>query len=254
VIFIDDREGSAHFAPLLKKIGIETELTRLDFGDLFFVGKGQGGTPIDIGIEFKRLNDLITSIRSERLQGHQLPGMRAAQEGERPLYDFAYLLIEGEMNYDSQGLLLRRKGNRESFTPYEGRMTIGELFKRLNSMHLIAGMNWVWLNDEGVCVKWIETLYRTWTDCDLDKHRSHLGVHNPRPIVPLSRFQQAFMNAAFPGIGREVAKAAEKYFEGSIKRAVMAPPNVWAKIETGAPGKRKKFGLLKAEKLVDAMR
>jgi ERCC4-type nuclease len=246
VIFVDDRAGSEQYAALLSKCGVPTELTRLDFGDLFFVGRGEQGAPVDVGIEVKKLSDLIASIRSERLQGHQLPGMRAAQEGSKPLYDFAYLLIEGEMNYDAQGVLLRRAGRvGNRFQPIGGNMTVGELFKRLNSMHLMAGLNWAWFQHERECVKYVESLYRTWTDKDLDQHKSHLGLYQPAPMLRKDPSMVERMAAQLPGVGWGKAQAIAKRFKTPYEM-IQAPEAAWMKI----PGIGKEI----AQKAMQALR
>lgn len=76
MIYVDDRAGSCELAHPLQQRGLPAELTRLDFGDVAFVGRGEQDTPVWVGIEFKQLAEFVTSVRSERFQGYQLPGMR----------------------------------------------------------------------------------------------------------------------------------------------------------------------------------
>lgn len=250
MIFVDSREGSKHFAPLLAAAGLPVELTTLTFGDLMWCGRGEGGQPLDIGIEFKMLPDLIGSIRSERLQGHQLPGMRAAKPGKLPRYAHAYLLVQGELKYDSSGALLRRVG-QHTWKPYPGRMTIHELFKRANTLHLVGGLNPVFLPTQRDCVKWIDACYRSWTDEDLDKHKSHLAIYTPKPLRELTDFETFIMQ--LPGVGRRVVVAAEKAFKGSIRRAVNATEAEWAALESiDDHGKPRKFGA-KARKVMEVL-
>jgi ERCC4-type nuclease len=97
----------------LSKAGLPVDAsTQLEAGDLFFVGRGDKGAATTIGIEHKKVADLIASLRTGRLQGVQLPGMRAAEAGATPLYDYAYLMVEGEITWNEQGKLTRRVGAR----------------------------------------------------------------------------------------------------------------------------------------------
>ena len=150
--------------PALQKAQLPVEWAdpQLEFGDLFWVGRGEKGASLSIGVEHKTVTDLVNSLRTARLQGHQLPGMRAALEGEKPLYDVAYLIIEGGLVYDRNGRLLRRKGRRD-FVPMEGGFTIDELLKRVNVMHMCAGLTPVWSVDRAFTIAWIRATYRSWT-------------------------------------------------------------------------------------------
>jgi ERCC4-type nuclease len=252
MIFIDMRDGSDALLPLLRKAGLPAEPAepQLEFGDVFWVGRGEKGKPVRIGVEYKTVADVVSSIRTARLQGHQLPGMRAALAGKKPLYDFAYLLIEGELNYDANGRILRRKGKRD-FTPMEGGFTIDELIKRLNVMHMCAGLNYVFSADKHFSVAWLAATYRTWTDTDLDKHKSHLAIYEPPTLVPVSQFVRTVRT--LPSVGLAVARIAEKRFR-TISAACNASVESWAELETVNDGKKRRFGVLNAAKVKEAIR
>jgi ERCC4-type nuclease len=250
MIFVDPREGSKTLAEPLRKRGLEVVDDEQFDADIQFTGRGEGGRPVSIGVEYKKLSELLTSLRTERLQGYQLPTMRCLRDDGKPKYDFAYLLIEGEFVYDSKGLLMRRSG-RSSFKPMGGRMLLGELFKRIHVLHLLGGLNPMFTRSQRDSVRWLEALYHTWTDTDLDKHKSHLAIYSPPPLVPMSPFVTHLVGGKYPGVGAAVARAAEKHFNKSLKRAINAPASEWAAIETvDANGKSKKFGLSHATKLV----
>src|SRR5579863_3250555 len=92
----------------LQQAGLPAVLAepQLDAGDLAFCGRGVGGTSVNIGIEFKRLDssstDLAQSLRSGRLSGEQLPKLL----GERGAYDMAWLLVEGIWRTDPKSGLV----------------------------------------------------------------------------------------------------------------------------------------------------
>ena len=236
MILVDYRRGSAELVKPLCQIGLPAVESTLDFGDLSFEGKGVGGRQVSVGIEFKKLGELIGSIRSGRLQGHQVPGMCL-------LFDYRVLLIEGELRYDKTGLLLKRTG-RDRWRPLPGRMTFGELQKRLNVLLYCAGISTLWARDRRTTLKQVECLYRTFTDVNLDEHTSHTGVYTPASVAPLS--QQRITFQSLPGVGPHVSLAAQKKF-GSIRKAINASEKAWAQLRVGDDGRR--FGMKSASTL-----
>lgn len=88
MIYLDDRTGSKDLRPYLAGRGIPVVSRRLEYGDASFCGYGPEEEILDIAVERKRItSDLIDSIRSGRLAGHQLIGLQQ--------YDRAYLIVEG---------------------------------------------------------------------------------------------------------------------------------------------------------------
>lgn len=99
MITVDDRIGSIELIPILQDLAqvlcrsksqVPPPVTssRLLGGDICFDGLGPSSKRLMIGIERKRLRDMMNSIRSGRYSGHQLPEML-------DLYDQCYLIIEG---------------------------------------------------------------------------------------------------------------------------------------------------------------
>lgn len=245
MLLVDNQAGSVDLIKPLTAAGLPVEETRLEAGDLLFEGRGIKGKPVTVGIEYKKLNDLITSIRTERLQGLQLPKMRKAE------YDYIYLYVEGELLFDTQGLLLRRVG-RKDFRPLKGAMGIGELFKRLNTLSICAGVRVVWGESQRHNVKSIEALYRWWTDTDLDKHNSHVATYDAPAITEVSEERALLMK--LPGIGFAASNAAITHF-GSVFRAMTASAEEWAEIETmDTSFKKRRLGLSTGQKIVKFVR
>src|ERR1035437_1169131 len=69
MILIDKRIGSADLLAPLQAAGFDAQLVELAFGDLAFEGKGPNGTTLNVGVELKRLGDLVSSLRTGRLAG-----------------------------------------------------------------------------------------------------------------------------------------------------------------------------------------
>ena len=120
MISVDDRIGSIELIPILQsaaqtlcsakhKVIPPVTSTRLVAGDVCFDGNGQGGKRIAVGIERKRLRDMINSIRTGRYAGSQLPTML-------DLYDDCYLIIEGYQRCGQDGELETLLTRAESFS------------------------------------------------------------------------------------------------------------------------------------------
>lgn len=193
--------------------------------DIAFEGRGEGGAPVMVSIEFKKLAELVGALRTQRLQGHQLLKMREN-------FQFCYLLIEGELHYDAKGYLLKRAGRRE-FRTLPGGMVVGELLKRLFVLHLRGGFNVLWARRRQDTLRYIEALYRVWTDKALDQHESHIAIYQAPSLAPVSEFR-AFISR-LDGISLRKSLTIEKHFGGSIRKAVAASQSEWMKIDGIGP-------------------
>lgn len=247
MILVDYRDGSKELAEPLKAAGLPVEVVTLDAGDVAFEGRGEGGKAVMVGIEYKKLSELVGSLRTERLQGHQLNKMRDPDSG----YDYSWLFIEGELHYDTTGKLLRKGWfhGKPQLKPLPGGMTVGELLRRIYVLHLCGGLNPWWTQTRRDTVTAIEILYRTWTDVDLDKHKSHMGIYDAPTLVPISRFRQCVMK--FPHVGVKASLAVEMQFNGSLREACNASVDEWAELQTvDDKGKLRRIGNSYAEQIV----
>lgn len=99
MILIDPRNGSRknkstglyepmdNLFPHFQNKGVSVEEMEMQFGDLSFEGNGPDGKCM-IGMERKRITDLINSIRTGRLASVQMPGLF-------DMYQIRYLIVEG---------------------------------------------------------------------------------------------------------------------------------------------------------------
>lgn len=220
MLLVDYREGSSDLLAPLQRMGLPAAMGDIP-ADLAWEGRGEKGAPVLVGVEFKKLAELVQSLRTERLQGHQLLKMRDN-------FQFCYLLIEGELHYDKTGRLLKRAGRR-SFRPIPGGMAVSELFKRLFVLHLCGGLNVVCTRSRADSLQSLAALYRTWTDCDLDQHKSHIAIYQAPGLVPISEFRGIMTR--IDGIGAKASLAIEKHFKANVRAAVNAPRTEWLKID-----------------------
>ena len=253
MILVDDRDGSKELLRPLKAIGLPVELTRLHSADLAFEGKGEGGKLVSIGIEHKRLdsksNDIIQSLRDGRLAGDQLPKMI----GPDGMYDYAWLIVQGQWRSNALGQLTVFKGPLLGWKVVQGGMTEDELAKQLLTLELCGGLRVRYCETQNETARFVQTLYRWWTDRALDEHTSHLAVHTPGAVVALSGFRKAVCQ--WPGIGVRVSKAVEAHFDGSLRRAANAHEVEWSGIQTfDSSGRAKRLGMSKAAQIVQFLK
>lgn len=247
MLLIDYREGSKDLEDPLREAGMEVEVVSLDFGDIAFEGKGEGGTPVEVGIEFKRISDLVSSLRTGRLAGHQMPGMR-------DLYDHTYLLMEGHWSTNKSGAVVEQHwhGRRPEWRTVKGKMNANEMEKRLLTLELQYGCHLRFTTSRRDSVAFLVALYRWWTDKSLDEHRSGLAVHVPSTVIPISAERRAV--CMWPGVGVEWSRDVLEHF-GSLNRAANASIETWAALtHIDRHGVCKRFGIHGAEKVVKFLR
>lgn len=241
MLLIDRRVGSKDLYPPLKKLGLPADLVELDYGDLAFEGRGPNATSVLVGIELKTLPDLVNSLRTRRLARRQLPGLLKT-------YEHAWLVVEGLWRPDRQGELTMYQGPRRRWRPLHGRMSSSEMEKRLLTLEM-CGLHVRYTTSRVATLAFVVSLYRWFTDKTMEQHQSHIAIHGPLHLVPISRFRQAV--ATFPEIGLKTSLAVERHFEGSLDRACTADADEWAAIETrDDKGKTRRIGTKHAEQIV----
>lgn len=249
MILVDSRAGSQDFLKPLAKMGLPVESTTLEYGDFAFLGRGEGGASLYIGIEHKRVSDLVQSLSSGRLQGHQLRGMLDT-------YDRPWLLIEGDWTHDEQGRvsMFAAKGKRRAL---RGAPPAVELEKRILTLETRGGLRVRHTATRRDSLRFLCALYYFWTDKALDEHRSHLAVYAPdldRALaLPISDFRRIV--SQIPGIGYRTSAAVEAHFQGSFRRMMFAGVEEWAEIKTvGDNGKERRLGAARAKQILEVLK
>lgn len=109
MIVLSHEKSSAELKPLIDKLGVPCEVYPLPYGDAAFQGNGPDGI-IQVGIERKRLHDMLKCIDDSRYTGHQRVGMSQR-------YKASFLILEGLWRPHSESGLLM-----EGFFDKEGRL------------------------------------------------------------------------------------------------------------------------------------
>jgi ERCC4-type nuclease len=224
MIYLDNRVGSKDLLPLLPKN--TAELTHLEYGDAMFLGRGVDDVPIVIGIERKRINDMLTSMTSGRLSGHQLPGLTAC-------YDVVYVVVEGLWRPNPRDGILEVPGRNgwRAVSLGARRFMVKELWSFINTLQLLAGV-YVWRTGTArATAQWITNLYHWFNSKPIDAHKSHVAQHIQ--YAQLSTKQPPLVQrvaAQLPGVGFGRSKTIAKRFD-SLLDMVLASERDWREID-----------------------
>lgn len=224
-ILLDNRAGSKELAPLLPKA--KTKLTRLEYGDIMFLGHGPDG-PVAIGIEHKTVGDVVDCMFSGRFAAHQLPGLRDS-------YHYSYLMVEGRVRAGKDGLLWWfHETKKKWIQPYGGNLrrpvSLEAWDQWLNTMVIQGGITVKHTEGKKQSAQCIKSLSRWWGK-EWHRHQS-LKVFNEaqRVTTPLTKVStRRLMAAQLPGIGWEKSAAIAKHFP-SVLHMCLATPKEWQAI------------------------
>lgn len=231
-LYLDSREPP-EFEGYLTTLGLPLyhdalgKLPTLEYGDMAFLGTGPDGCPTPIGIERKSLSDFINSCRSERLQGHQLPGMALH-------YQQVWVVVEGFFKVEDGIVMVPAGYHAWKPLPCGGpTVTFRELFGRVLTLQSKTSVRVQWTDGKKETASWLNQLYRWW-EVGWDQHASHVGFaevpgagaamikwdrSNPRHIVRL-------MAKELAGVGWEKAANIAGQFN-SASAMVQASQKEW---------------------------
>lgn len=198
-VFVDDRIGAKELVPYIHS---HCAITRLEYADISFRGNGPHG-PVSIGIERKRFRDLMDSISSGRLSGHQLIGLMNS-------YDYVYLLVEGLFKIGKDGYLRRPKGRSWVVVQLGNRsLTSKYMYNYLNELAIVTHIASVFTASPRLSALWIDGVYSWWTK-QWDEHQALMQffVDKPPPRAFFSTPKLLVrMVKEIEGVGWKKAKA-----------------------------------------------
>lgn len=246
-ILVDSRVGSKEIEPFLISQKLPTELLTLDYGDFAFEGNGPDG-PVLVGVERKRLTDLLSSMRTGRLAGHQLQGLLST-------YSPTYLIVEGIFRCGHDNVLETPGWSRDMSGLGRGWIPVrvgtqGFLFSEmdnfLTSLENIAGLKIRYTSSKTQTAQTLASLYAWWGK-PWAKHRSLGVVYTPAPptidLVEPSLLRKIAVQ--LPGVGWEKATAVERKWR-TVVDMLLAEVQEWETL----PG----FGKVLANRIVNALR
>ena len=224
---VDRRAGSANLLPYLHSLLVPAKLTTLPFGDASWIGRGPDDRPVTVGVEVKAPGDLLDSLRTGRLTGHQLEGLLSR-------YEVVYLLIEGYMKRGKAGRLA-----------WDGRKTYGqweydEIRGRLATLRNKMGVRIEYTRTRRGSAEWIASEFKWWTGRPWEAHRSHLQEHRLEDAEDPAEWYRK-RNGGYArrvrvareladGVGLAKARQAAEHFR-TVREMVEAGPKEWMKVK-----------------------
>jgi ERCC4-type nuclease len=238
MIVVDRRVGSRELSGPLRELGVPIKVEELEFGDATFVMRGPEQRPVLVGIERKAPGDLIESLASGRLTGHQVPGLVQC-------YELVWLVVEGIPQALPDGGL--KFGHSRACRNWKYSRLLGQLF----TLELRVGLRVAMTSNLRGTAAWLAALHSWGTESTWEEHRSHLHRQQiEAPSDPYNRdsfleYKMRVAKSLAEGVGWERAKAAAAHFE-SVHQMVVADSSEWRKVEG--------FGKKLAERVVEETR
>ena len=190
-------------APLLQN----PIICSLEYADFAWSGNGPNG-PVNIGVERKTLMDLLQSMTTGRLSGHQMVGLTHQ-------YDWVYLLVEGIWRPDKEtGVLQRigRNGKWASAAQGSRRFMARDIYNFFQTLQVMCGVITVVTSNQWETAMWLTANY-SWWQKGWEKHKSHLQFQKPVAHAQLSKPNLVTRMAnQLTGIGWDKAKRIGEHF------------------------------------------
>ncbi len=172
-ILLDPRVGSGELLPYFKPYDVEVTVESLSFGDAAWWGCGPDGYCL-IGVERKVIADMISSMRSDRLSGFQLPGLLET-------YAYTYLIVEGIWRANPDGYIEVISHNGWIPVRVGPRSVMyRELDHYLATLEHVCGLTVAMTTDPQRTAAWIVSRYKWW-EKEWDKHDSYRSIYAPGP-------------------------------------------------------------------------
>lgn len=241
MLYVDDREGSAQLAPLLRAKGLPVTITRLPYGDVSLLGCGPGGEPVTVGVEVKTISDVLKCVTDGRFAGHQLPGLIGS-------YENVWLLIEGiwRPKAGSGVLEIQRGQGWIDATVGSRRFMYKDLVSWLFTMQIKGRVNVHRVSNWGEATLWLSTLHSWWTGgggkvLGWDGHESHLALHTNLDSRLWDRAMLVrptvcrMVATQLPGVGFDKSASIAGFF-GSVENLLLATE--WELAQVPGVGKK----------------
>jgi len=188
----------------------------LDGGDFFFSGEGPDQSTVLIGIERKRMRDMVNSVRGGRLSGEQLPKLMS--------YDYQYIIFESRWKTDwVTGQLMEKWGRTWEPVMSGTRQIMGglEMTSFLNDIRDHTPIQIIQTEEERQTVEVILSLAHSWSR-PWDKRHHHADIHRPDQYATVEKASTVRRVAyALKDVAWERSLTVEAHFpnvEGMIHR------------------------------------
>lgn len=229
MILVDDRAGSSDLYPFIKSLTPDVCMTRLEFGDIAWTGSGPDDTNINVGVEHKDINDVLTVMLDGRFAAHQLPGLIDS-------YDRIWLMVEGSYRPDPKSgtLQSRRKGQWVDVRRNGNFMMYRDLLHWFMTLEMQAGVRVVRTFDSKESARWLVAAHSWFVNKGWDEHKTLKQFHVPNPPVAALAKPNVVRRVAkeLSAVGWERSGPIAAHF-GTVARMINAPAEEWASIVVG---------------------
>jgi len=235
---VDIRAGSQELIAPLRRWGVAVEEATLTAGDVEIVGNGPASRPMMVGIEVKKIPDLLQCVRNGRF-ADQLRAMKQT-------YEVSWLLVEGRWHgFAQKDDLQVRKGERWYQQP--GHLRYQEVASWVLTMCAAAGML-VWRTEcEEETVAWLRAHEVWWTAKEYEAHRAHFNFYTP-PLSSGDPFAEPSLVRkvanVLPGLSDTLSSRVEGQF-ATVRQMVNAAVEDWVAVDG--------IGKKKAKTLVEVL-
>jgi ERCC4-type nuclease len=193
-------------------------------GDFMFTGNGPGDEPILVGIERKRMRDMVNSLRGGRLAGEQIPKLLR--------YDQPYIIFESRWKTDWVTGQAVEKWGRDWTPVLSGTKQIItglEIQSALNDIQDKTLIKILHTEDPKQTVELVVQLAYSWAK-PWDKRNHHLDLHRPVQYQSADKASTVRRVAfALNGIGWEKSLEIESHFP-TVEAMVGATVQEWGKL------------------------
>lgn len=224
MVIVDDRGGSGGLEAAkrrlsaLRNYGIDADLGRLEFGDYAIAGNGPDGTTVMVGVELKTSRDILNSLRSNRLTGHQVPGMVQMYEGR------AWLVTEGIWREGRGGDWEVYLGSWQTFSAGSRTVQMRDIEAWILSTVTFGGLMYWHGALQTDTARFIAGLDHLWCDKQYDEHKTYSVVYRKPPDRATFTEPSDFvkMVSVIDKVGWEKARELERHFDCDFERLMAA--------------------------------
>jgi ERCC4-type nuclease len=234
MVYLDPRKGSGELYQPLRHLGLQVTVEQLDFADVMFHGNGADGDCV-VGIERKTIRDLINSMETKRLAGHQLAGLVEN-------FHYAFLFVEGIWRPGTSGDIEEMRGGGWRAVYLGGRTAnYRAVHNHLTTLDLLCGVRtWRTYSTQETC-RAVSDLYHWFNDKAWEGHESHIAVHSKisGPVRLVKPDLVWRMAAQLDGVDRRAQDVSRRF--KTVVEMVNATEKQWREVK--GTGKKKKRGI-----------
>lgn len=228
MILVDYRErpgrrDKAELLDRLRSVGMQCDKGDLEYGDVAFEGHGPKGKSL-IGIERKRLHDMLNCIDSARFSAHQMVGLKN-------MYSFYFLLVEGMWKpHEPKGILMEGYGgDRWGALRYRSQEVLYSKLRRYLLSVQLSGVPVLYTRDTYQTAVDIKEVFHYFQK-PWQKHTSLMALQ--QVALPTLAGKPTLLRRwahELDGIGEVHSEAAENIFTSALDMALSSPEE-WMQI------------------------